>query len=89
MDDQLQTGSYIDYGMFIQSVMLAAVGLGLATCPQASIADYPAIIRSELGYPNNKILLCGMALGYEDNEAVVNNYRTTRENVELFVDYFD
>jgi nitroreductase len=89
MDDQMQTGSYIDYGMFIQSVMLAAVDLGLATCPQASIADYPEIIKSELGYPNNKILLCGMALGYEDNKAVINSYRTTRENVESFTEYFD
>jgi len=89
MDDQMQTGSYMDYGMFIQSVMLAAVDLGLATCPQASIADYPEIVRSELGYPDNKILLCGMALGYEDNKAVINSYRTTRENVASFTEYFD
>lgn len=89
MDDQMQTGSFIDYGMFIQSIMLAAVELGLATCPQASIADYPEIIKSELGYPNNTILLCGMALGYENNKAVINSYRTTRENVESFTAYYD
>jgi nitroreductase len=88
MDDTLQTGSYMDYGMFLQSVMLAAVDLGLATCPQASFADYPEIIKSELGYPENKILLCGMALGYEDTGAVVNSYRTPRENVESFTAYF-
>lgn len=89
MDDQLQTGSYMDYGMFIQSVMLGAVGLGLATCPQASIADYPDIVRSELGYADSKLLLCGMALGYEDKQAVVNSYRTSREDVESFTEYFD
>jgi len=89
IDDLMQKGSYMDYGMFLQSVMLAAVDLGLATCPQASIADYPEIIRSELGYPENKILLCGIALGYEDKKAIVNSYRTTRENVTSFTDYFD
>ena len=89
IDDLMQKGSYMDYGMFLQSVMLAAVDLGLATCPQASIADYPEIIRSELGYPENKILLCGIALGYEDKKAIVNSYRTTREKVTSFTDYFD
>lgn len=89
MDADMQTGSYMDYGMFLQSVMLAAVEQGLATCPQASLADYPEIIKSELGYADNKILLCGMALGYEDKSAAVNSYRTTREEVALFTDYFD
>ena len=89
MDDRMQTGTFMDYGMFLQSVMLAAVGVGLATCPQASIADYPDIVKTELGYTENKILLCGMALGYEDTEAVINSYRTTREDVESFTKYFD
>jgi len=89
MDENMQTGSYIDYGMFLQSVMLAAVELGLATCPQASIADYPELIKSELGYTDNRVLLCGMALGYEDKDADVNSYRTSREDVESFTDYFD
>lgn len=89
MDEHMQTGSYMDYGMFLQSVMLAAVDLGLATCPQASLADYPEIIKSELGYSDNRVLLCGMALGYEDKNALVNSYRTTREDVASFTDYFD
>jgi nitroreductase len=89
MDEHMQTGSYMDYGMFLQSVMLAAVDLGLATCPQASIADYPEIIKSELGYSDNRVLLCGMALGYEDKNALVNSYRTTREDAASFTDYFD
>jgi nitroreductase len=88
MDDVMQTGSYIDYGMFLQSVMLAAVDQGLASCPQASIADYPEIIKAELGYPENTVLLCGMALGYEDKDALVNSYRTSREDVDSFTRYF-
>tara|TARA_R110002050_G_scaffold269917_2_gene412647 strand:+ start:194120 stop:194785 length:666 start_codon:yes stop_codon:yes gene_type:complete len=89
MDENMQTGSYMDYGMFLQSVMLAAVDQGLATCPQASVADYPELIKSELGCEDNRILLCGMALGYEDTHADVNSYRTSREEVESFTDYFD
>ncbi len=88
MDDVMQTGSYIDYGMFLQSVMLVAVDQGLATCPQASIADYPEIIKAELAYPEETILLCGMALGYEDKDALVNSYRTSREDVDSFTRYF-
>ncbi len=88
MDDVMQTGSYIDYGMFLQSVMLVAVDQGLATCPQASIADYPEIIKAELGYPEETVLLCGMALGYEDKDALVNSYRTSREDVDSFTRYF-
>jgi nitroreductase len=89
IDEHMQTGSYMDYGMFLQSVMLAAVDQGLATCPQASIADYPELIKAELGYTDNRILLCGMALGYEDTNAEVNSYRTGRIEVEEFTDFFD
>lgn len=88
IDDVMQTGSYIDYGMFLQSVMLAAVDQGLATCPQASLADYPEIIKAELGYPEETVLLCGIALGYEDKDALINSYRTPREEVDSFTRYF-
>ena len=89
MDSAMQAGSYMDYGMFLQSVMLAAVEQGLATCPQASIADYPSIIKESLGISDEKVLLCGMALGYEDKEALVNSYRTSREAVASFTSYYD
>ena len=88
MDSSMQTGSFIDYGMFLQSIMLAAVEQGLATCPQASVADYPEIIKSALDYPQDSILLCSMALGYENKDALVNNYRTPREKVDTFTRYF-
>lgn len=88
MDKHMQTGSYIDYGMFLQSIMLAAVEQGLATCPQASFADYAEIIKSTLDYAPDDILLCGMSLGYEDTSALVNSYRTPREAVDTFTRYF-
>ena len=89
MDPVMETGSYLDYGMFLQSVMLAAVEEGLASCPQASLAEYPKIVKQTLGYPADSILLCGMALGYEDQEAPINSYRTPREEVASFTRFFD
>lgn len=89
IDAGLATGSFIDCGMFIQSVMLAAVERGLATCPQAALAEYPEMVKKELGYPPDSILLCGMALGYEDRHAAVNSYRTPREEVSSFTRFFD
>lgn len=88
IDSSLATGSYIDYGMFLQSLMLAAVEEGLATCPQAALAEHPDIVRKFLGYSDNMLLLCGMALGYRDDNAAVNQYRTPREEVEYFTRFF-
>lgn len=89
MDPIMQKGSFLDYGMFVQSVMLAALEEGLATCPQAALGQYPEIIKDALGYERDTILLCGMALGYEDKAAPVNNYRTPREEVEIFTRFFE
>ena len=89
MDRGMQTGSFMDYGMFLQSLMLVAVAHGLATCPQAALAEYPQIVREELGYAEDSLLLCGMALGYEDSAAAVNAYRTPREEVAAFTRFFD
>jgi nitroreductase len=89
MDRIMQTGSFLDYGLFLQSVMLMAVEEGLATCPQAALGEFPAIVKTSLGYPEDCILICGMALGYEDKDALVNSYRTPREEVETFTRYFD
>ncbi|MBE9561261.1 MAG: nitroreductase [Proteobacteria bacterium] len=88
MDEMMETGSFLDYGMFLQSIMLAAVEEGLATCPQAALAEYPQIIKEKLNYPDECILICGMALGYEDKEAVINSYRTPREEVDSFTKFF-
>ena len=87
IDDFLEKGSYLDYGMFLQSVMLVAFELGLGTCTQAALAQYPDIVKKELQIPENKILLCGMALGYEDTNDIINSYRTPRIALEDFVTF--
>ncbi|MCK5877510.1 MAG: nitroreductase [Candidatus Marithrix sp.] len=89
MDKVMNTGSFLDYGMFLQSIMLAAVEEDLAICPQAALAEYPQIIKEKLGYSDDCILICGMAFGYEDQSAVVNSYRTAREEVDSFTKFFE
>jgi len=89
LDADLELGSRLDYGMFLQSLMLAAVDCGLATCAQAALAEYPDIVRQALNYDATHLLLCGMALGYEDRHAPVNSYRTPREDVHTFTRFFD
>jgi nitroreductase len=88
-DKFIDKGSYIDMGMFMQSVMLMACELGLATCAQASLAEYADIVKDLLGYPKDLILLCGMAIGYEDVTAPINSYRTPREEVLSFTKFFE
>ena len=88
LDSKMDKGSFMDYGMFLQSIMLAAEDLGLATCPLASVADYPHIIKTELAYTDSSTLLCAMAVGFEDKDAVVNSYRTSRLEVEEFTQFF-
>jgi nitroreductase len=87
MDDILQTGSFLDYGMFLQSLMLAATAEGLATCAQGALAEQSSIVKETLNIPKNTILICGMALGYEDTNAPINHYRTPRIDLENFVSF--
>ncbi len=86
---QVEAGSILDCGMMMQSVMLAATEQGLATCPQAALAEYPDIVREFLGAYDDSILICGMALGYADNTAPINNYLTPREEVNQFAKFFE
>ena len=88
IDASLEKGSWLDMGMFIQNVMLAARGHGLETCPQAALAEYPDVARSLLGIPETKKLVCGMALGYADYNDPSHQYRTEREPLKEFVQWF-
>jgi nitroreductase len=89
IDDSLGKGLYLDYGMFLQSIMLTATHLGLATCPMASLAEYPSIVKKELNIPHNKFLLCGIALGYEDTSHPINSFKTNRIELNEFVQFWD
>ncbi|EXF96109.1 nitroreductase [Pseudomonas fluorescens HK44] len=87
LDRRLNTGSYIDLGMFIQNIMLAARGQGLHTCPQAAFAWYHQIVRRHVSLADEDILVCGIALGHEDRDAPENSLHTQREPVAAFTSF--
>jgi len=89
IDRRLGHGALVDVGLFLQSLMLAACANGLATCPQASLADYPDIIRPILGIEDNLALVCGLSLGYPDPDAAVNQYRTERIAVNELTRWYE
>ncbi|MGL6109437.1 MAG: nitroreductase [Rubrivivax sp.] len=80
----LRQGSWLDYGMFLQSVMVAARGRGLDTCPQAAFMQFHRLIMEHIGAPANEMLVCGMSLGYADASAVADRLVTEREPVAGF-----
>ena len=89
IDRDMERGSWLDMGMFIQSVMLAARGEGLETCPQAAFASYPDVVQRHAGIPATEMLVCGMALGFADPAAVVNGFVTERLATDNFVTFVD
>ncbi len=89
VDRRMNQGSWVDMGMFIQTVMLSAQALGLATCPQASLAEYPDKIRAILGIDAGLALVCGMSLGYADMSQPVNQYRLPRAGLDSFCHWYD
>ncbi len=85
IDRVMQQGSWLDYGMFLQNVMVAARARGLDTCPQAAFTQFHRIIARHLQWPEQEMLVCGMALGVADPAAVENTLVTEREPVSGFV----
>lgn len=84
LDEDLEIGSWLDLGIFIGSLTIAARGRGLDTCPQAAFADFHTLIRPLLGIPQEQVIICGLALGYADTDALVNRLTTERAPVGDF-----
>lgn len=89
LDRVMGRGSLVDYGMFMQSIMVAARGHGLHTCPQAAWNGFARIILPHIGAGDDEMLVCGMALGYADEAALVNTFRTPRVGVQAFTTWLD
>ena len=89
IDRVLGRGSLMDYGMFLQSIMIAARGRGLHTCPQAAWNSFAKIILPHIGAGPDEMLVCGMALGYADEADVVNTFRTPRVAVADFTHWLE
>jgi len=84
IDRSLERGSWLDYGMFLQNVMVAARARGLDTCPQVSFLKFHRVIARELSLAADESVLCGMSLGYADPDAPENRLVTDRAPVAEF-----
>ena len=82
-------GSLVDYGMFLQNIMVAARARGLHTCAQGAWNPYSSIVLPLIGAGEDEMLVCGMALGYADTDALINTYSTPREPVEVFTRWLE
>ncbi|MGX9220883.1 nitroreductase [Massilia varians] len=89
IDRIMEQGSWLDYGMFLQSIMVAARGRGLDTCPQAAFTQYHRVIAQQLGLPENEMVVCGMALGWADPGKVENSLVTEREPLAHFARFME
>jgi nitroreductase len=89
VDRIMGRGSLVDYGMFLQNLMVAARGHGLHTCPQAAWNGFANIILPDVGAGEGEMLVCGMALGYADERALVNTFRTPRVGPQDFTTWLD
>ncbi len=89
IDRVMQQGSWLDYGMFLQNIMVAARARGLDTCPQAAFTQFHRIIERHLALSAGQMVVCGMSLGHADPDAVENSLVTEREPLEGFVRFLD
>lgn len=89
IDRDLEIGSWLDLGMFVQSILIAAQGHGLNSCPQAIFARFHPVVRRELAIPDGEIIVCGIAIGHADPDAPANRLVPEREPVEAFTTWLD
>ena len=85
VDTSLEKGSLIDYGMFLQNIMLTATARGLATCPQAAWVNFSTLVMPHIGASEDETLVCGMSLGWPNEQELVNTFKTSRVGVDEFV----
>ena len=87
VDRRLEIGSWLDYGMFLENVMVAARGMGLDTCPMAAFAPHHRTMRAHLPITPEEVVVCGMALGHADPDAPENGLVTERVPAREFCDF--
>jgi nitroreductase len=87
IERRLQIGSWLDYGMFLQNIAVAARARGLDTCHMAVFAQFAGTIRRLLGLPESDVVVCGVAIGHEDREWPANRLRTERVPAAAFTDF--
>jgi len=78
MDKRLATGTFMDVGMFIQSILVGARGEGLHSCGQVAFTKFHTLIAEQLEFKENEMLVCGVSIGYEDTSAAENALRVEK-----------
>jgi nitroreductase len=83
----MEQGSWLDYGMFLQNIMIAANARGISSCPQAAFISYHKIVAEHLCFAEDEQLVCCISLGYENTKAIENQLVTERIPVQEYVQF--
>jgi nitroreductase len=89
IDRALEKGSWLDFGMFLQTIMIALRAHGLHSCAQAAIGEFPDIVRRELDIAAERAVICGMAVGYADPDAIINSFQPPRIPLDDYARFLD
>lgn len=89
VDHTMNQGSWLDFGCFLQNLMIAARGRDLDTCPQAAFNRFHPIIRQHTGIPESEIVMCCLALGVADHSKIENTLISEREPVSGFTQFIE
>lgn len=89
IDRVMEQGSWLDYGMFLEAVMVAARARGIDTCPQAAFTQFHRVIAEHLGLTDDEMVVCGMSMGYANPAAIENTLVTERAPVSDFTRFLD
>lgn len=87
IDRQMEPGQFADLGMFMQNIMLLAREAGLSSCAQEAWATWHQTIRDVVGIAQEEMIFCGLAIGYADEEAVINQLQTERASLSEFAEF--
>ena len=85
VDKEISPRAFLGLGMVAQTLCLAAMDFGLGTCIMSMMTYHPQVLREMFGIPDSKIIAFGIALGYPDFDARINNFPRTREPLDSFV----
>lgn len=88
LDRQMGPGQWAHLGMLMQTIALVAEDKGLATCMQEAWMTRHSLVRRFFSIPDEMQYYCGMAVGYADEGAPINSWRTTRAPVDEFATFF-
>jgi nitroreductase len=89
IDRVMEQGSWLDYGMFLEAIMVSARARGIDTCPQAAFTQFHRIIGEHLGLTDDEMVVCGMSMGYANPAAIENTLLTDRASVSDFTRFLD